>query len=460
MKKVEKDLKDIVGDDWIITNPELVESYLEDESPKGAKINPVSGNIVVKPADSQQLSKILKIANRENVPIFVRGGATGLVGGCVPTKKGVIISMERLKDIEIDSKNLTATAKAGVTLEELFEEVEKENLSFPPHPGDEAAQIGGLVACNAGGVRAVKTGVMRNFVMGLEVVLPTGEITHIGGKLIKDNISASKLMHFFVGTEGIFGVITEATLKLLPSKEATATMIVPFENKHNAMNIVPEILKSELTPQGLEYVEKRSIELGAKELGYEWPCEEGDASLILIFTEPNEEALYSGLETLSTLLEDAEALEPLLADSTRQQEKILEIRSELYPTLKPDLHEDLDVCVPINKLSELLEKLDEISNKYNTYLHPYGHAGDGNIHIHVMENEEWGEEKYEKITEEIYKTGVELEGVITGEHGVGEAKRKFAHLNLDENSRKALEKIKKALDPKNILNPGKIIELE
>ncbi len=453
MEEIVNELEKIAGKDWIITDPELVKGHLEDETPKGAKMIPATGNIVVKPGSAAEISQVLKAAARLKTPVFIRGGATGLVCGCVPTKRGIILSMERLKNIEIDSETLTATVGAGVTLGELIEAAGSEKLSFPPHPGDEAAQVGGLIACNAGGARAVKTGVVRNFVMGLEVVLPSGEVINTGGKLVKDNVSAGKLMHLFIGTEGIFGIITKAVLKLLPAGKATATVVIPFENKHDALGIVPKILKCGTTPQGLEYVEKRTIELATDK----WVCEEGNVFLILMFEESSEEALYGGLESLSVLLDGTS--EPRVADSPSQQERILRIRSELFGALKPDMYGDLDVCVPVNKLNELLSEIDRVSEKYDTYLHPYGHAGDGNIHVHVMEKTGWKKERYDALIEEIYKAGNELGGVITGEHGIGEAKKQFLYLNLDGESHEVLRRIKIALDPDNILNPGKVIDI-
>jgi len=452
-----KSLKGIVGEDWVIDSEELVKSYLEDETAPGPKPQPTFDVVVVKPANAQEVSEILKLANREKIPVYVRGGATGLVGGCIPTKSGIVLSMERIKEIEVDRENLMAVVGAGVTLGELLQAAEKADLFFPAHPGDEGAQVGGLIACNAGGARAVKTGVMRNYVTGIEVVLPTGEILNIGGKLVKDNISAGKLMHLFIGTEGILGVITKAVIRLFPRFKATGTMIVPFNDRHSALNTVPKILQRGIIPLGLEYVERGAIETSAKYLGLEWPCKEGEAFLIIILAEFNEDALYGELEEISSICQENGSLEPLLAETSKEQETILKIRSEIYTALKPDMYDILDVCVPPAYVGMLLDEIDKVAEKYGVVMPVYGHAGDGNVHAHIMLEEGWTKEQYEKLREEVYKVAIKLGGVITGEHGIGEIRKKDLRLNLSEEEIELLRKLKETLDPNNILNPGKVI---
>ena len=450
-------LKSIVGEDWVISNPELVKSYLEDETGLGTKPKPVTDIVVVKPANTQEVSEILKLANREKVPIFIRGGGTGLSGGCIPTKPGIVMSMERMKELEIDKENLMAIVGAGVTLGELLEAAKKEGLFFPPHPGDEGAQIGGLIACNASGSRAVRTGPIRNYVLGLEVVLPTGEILNLGGKLVKDNTSASKLMHIFIGTEGIFGVITKAIIRLSPLYTATATMIVPFNDRHSALNVVSKILQSGIIPLGVEYVERPVIEKAAEHVGLEWPCKEGSVFLIFMLTEPSEEALYVELEKIASICKEYGSLEPLLAESSEEQAVILKIRSSTWPALKPILYDGLDVTVPPSNLGKLLDEINKIAKKYGINIYATGHAADGNVHHSIPIVEGWGKEQYEKVIDEIYETAIRLGGVISGEHGIGEVKKKHLKLNLSNEAIEILRKLKKVLDPNNILNPGKVI---
>ncbi len=251
-------LKRIVGDDYVVTQRDQIQGYLADETYLGVLPKPAEHVVVVKPANPQEISEILKLANQEKTPVYPRGGGTGLVGAAVPTKDGIVLSLERLdKIIEIDKDNMMVVAEGGVTLEHLLKEVETADLLFPPHPGDEGAQVGGMIACNAGGTRAVKYGVVRNYVKGLEVVLPTGEIVEMGGKLLKNNTGLD-LMHLIIDSEGILGIITKATMRLYPKFGATATLVISFDDRRKAIGMVPKILQAGITPLAIEYTEKSS----------------------------------------------------------------------------------------------------------------------------------------------------------------------------------------------------------
>ncbi|RLE77504.1 MAG: hypothetical protein DRJ44_01830 [Thermoprotei archaeon] len=455
-EKVVKKLVDIVGEEWVTADIEKMRSYLIDETADPVKPLPVTDVILVKPKTTREVAAILKLANREKIPVFPRGGGTGLVGGCIPTKRGIILSLERMDDIEIDRENLMAIVGAGVTLGKLIEEADKADLLFPPHPGDEGAQIGGLIACNAGGARAVKTGVMRNYVKGIEVVLPTGEVLNLGGKLIKNNTGYS-LMHLIIGSEGTLGVITKAVLKLYPKYKFSMTMIVPFEERHNALRAVPGIFQSGVIPLALEYVERDLVEKSARRLGLVWPCEEGSVYLLIILADIEEETVYRQCERIAEVCSEYGALEPLIAESRREQDDILKIRSEIYMALKPETVDILDVAVPPASMGELIDRIDKISEKYGVYIPVYGHAGDGNLHPHIMKVEGWTAEQYAKVKKEIYEAAIELGGVITGEHGVGVIRREYLHLCLSDKEIDLMKAIKRIFDPNNILNPGKVL---
>ena len=453
---VVRKLEEVVGSSWVIVGEDRVESYLYDETAYPVRPKAVTDIVVVKPKNTEEISEILKIANREKIPVFPRGGGTGLVGGCIPTSSGIVLSLERMDNIEIDKENLIAVVEAGVTLGKLIEEADKAGLFFPAHPGDEGAQIGGLVACNAGGARAVKTGVMRNYVKGIEVVLPTGEILKFGGKLIKNN-TGYDLMHLFIGSEGTLGIITKAILRLYPKYGAMATLIIPFKNRHTAIDAVPKILQSGVIPLALEYVEKDLIEKSARKLGLTWPCKEGNAFLIVILAEADEETVYRLCEKIADVCYKAGAMEPLIAESRKEQENILKIRSEIYIALKPDTIDILDIAVPPANMGKLMDTIDAISKKYDTYIPVYGHAGDGNLHPHIIKKDGWTMDDYERLKEEIYRVTVMLGGVITGEHGVGAIRKRYLRLCLSDEEIKIMKKIKQIFDPNNILNPGKVI---
>jgi len=453
---VEK-LENIVGKSHVVTDRERMESYLFDETAEPVRPRPATKLVLVKPANTKEVSEILKIANENKIPVFPRGGGTGLVGGSIPTESGVILSMERMNKIEVDKENLMVVAEAGVTLEKLLSSVDGAGLFFPLHPGDETAQVGGLVATNAGGARAVKYGVMRNYVRGMEVVLPTGEVLMLGGKLQKNNVGYD-LMHLIMGSEGTLAVITKVILRLHPKFGATATLIVPFNSRHDALKSVPKILQEGIIPLAVEYVEKKLMENTAKQIGETWRIEEGDYYLIIMLAEYSKDLILSEAIKITDLCKKDGALEPLFIDSIREQKRILNIRSKIYSTLKCKTSDILDVTVPPANIGRLIDAVDEIAKKCGTYLPVYGHAADGNLHVHIMKKGEGEDLEYiGKLKNEIYKVGLQLGGVITGEHGIGKIRTESLHLCLDEKQIDLMKKIKRVFDPNNILNPGCIL---
>ena len=451
-----KELKAIVGEEYVTRDPHAIERYLYDETALGVRPQPIKEIIVVKPSKTEEVSEILKIANKYRVPVFVRGGGTGLLGGAIPTRPGIVMSMERMDKIAIDADNMVAEVEAGVTLGKLIEEAEKHNLAFPAHPGDEGAYIGGLIACNAGGARAVKTGVMRNYVLGLEVVLPTGEVLRIGAKSIK-NVFGTNLMHLFIGSEGILGVITKAWIRLYPRWYHWATMVIPFTDRVSAFKTAKKILFSGIVPLALEYVDKRCVEYAAKYLGMTWPAKEGDYQLMLIFAEPTENILFEELEFVNRVAKEFGALEPIVAQRADEQKVILKIRSEIFTSLKPQTYDILDPAVPMGVTDKFVERILELERRYDIWLPTYGHLGDGNIHIHILYDPKLTVEQLEKIREEIYDIAISLGGTIAAEHGIGTIRRKYVRKYLGNIWVEVMKKIKNVLDPNNILNSDKVI---
>jgi len=446
----------IVGKDWVITDREFMGTYLKDETPEPMRPSPASNLILVKPSSTKEVSDVLRIANRESIPVFPVGGRTGLVGGSVPTEPGIILSLERMNQTEIDRENLMAVAEAGATLADLIKASVDAGLFFPLHPGDEGAQIGGLIATNAGGVRAVKYGVMRNYVKGLEVVLPTGEVLNLGGKLIKNN-TGYDLMQLIIGSEGTLCVITKAVIKLYAESRFMATLVVPFEARFDAIRSVQNILHSGVIPLAVEYVEIDEANAAAKHLDEEWPVQTGKAQLLIILTGTTEDELLSACEKISRVSEENSAGEIMLAETKEEQERILRIRSNIYTTLKQHMIDILDVTVPPSRLGELLNAVDETARRHRVRLPVYGHAGDGNLHVHVMKEKDKELDYVEKVKREIYDAGLSLGGVITGEHGIGKIRIKEAALVLSAEELKLAKGIKRLFDPNNILNPGKVL---
>jgi len=451
---VEK-LKDIAGNQWVITDRERMIDYLTDETAATVKPKPAKELILVKPASAQEVSRVLKLANLERIPVFPRGGGTGLCGGAIPTVNGIVLSLERLKGLEVDKDNLMAIAEAGVTLQELIEKVEAEGLFFPPHPGDESAQVGGLVACNAGGARAVKYGVMRSYVKGIEAVLPTGEILSLGGMLLKDN-TGYDLMHLIIGSEGTLAVITRAILRLYPRVAASATMIVPYDNRNDAINAVPRILQSGIIPLAAEYMDRLVVEISAANLGMEWPSKAGTGYLMFIVEGRSDEEVHLQLERISEICQSYHGLEPVIGETKKEQEKVLKIRSNIYSATKRGLVADaLDVAVPPASMGSLMDAIDRVANEFSTVIPMVGHVGDGNLHPTLIKSlADGGLQNLKKAKREIYKEALKLGGTMTAEHGVGKIRIPEIDMFLNKKELELMRGIKKVFDPNGILNPG------
>jgi len=448
-------LKAIVGDDYVVIGKEQTEAYKVDATPPAMMPKAADDIIVVKPGTAQEVSEIMKLANTELTPVYVRGGGTGMAAAAIPTRDGVVLSMERFDKIEeIDKKSLMAVAEAGVTLGQLLEAADAENMSFPPHPGDEGAQLGGLAVCNAGGARAVKFGVMRNYVKGMEVVLPTGEIVHMGGKLLKCN-TGLPLLHLMVDSEGILGIVTKLELRLYPRFPGTATMVISYENRQDAINTVPAILQSGVIPLAIEYMDKEIVDITANYLGMKWPAPDGKAFLIVILTGANEDEVYSQGESVVNICMEHGATDTLMAERREEQADILKIRSEVQSAVSPNA-DSLDTAVPPGEIGAFMDEVDKIGEKFNTRIHVVGHAGDGNLH-HVLMKDVADRGLLHDIKDEVYAAAMRLGGTITAEHGIGKKGIYLLDRYTDDRQKQIMRDIKKAFDPNNILNPDTAI---
>ncbi|MCS7227495.1 MAG: FAD-binding oxidoreductase [Endomicrobia bacterium] len=459
-------LKSICGENNVIVDKDKLIDYTHDEYPSYQQ--EYYPEVVVKPHTVNQVAEILKVANENFIPVTPRGAATGLAGGCVPIYGGIVLSVENMnKILEIDKQNFVVVAEAGVPLMKFFKEIEHEGLFFPPHPGDESAMLGGVVATNAGGARAVKYGVIRNFVRGLEVVLPDGKIIQCGGKLVK-NSSGYSLLNLFIGSEGTLGIITKVILAVVAPSKSMVTLVVPYENIETAIKTVPEILSSGVIPMAIEFLELEPIILTEKLLNKTWPTKQGKAQLMLIIDAQDEDTALSSAEKIAEVCQQNNAIEVFIADTSDKQHTILEIRSHIYESLKSLTVDILDVAVPPAKIAEFVNRIHEIETKYGIWLPTYGHAGDGNVHTHYMkgkfqngelvkiEEAEW-KTKMDQVITEVLQSGINLGGTITGEHGVGLIKKKYMSMMYPQEYLDLLRKIKKIFDPNNILNPGKIL---
>jgi len=422
---------------------------------------------VVKPATEEEIQEIVRLCRELKVPVTARGGGTGLSGACVPAEQGIVLSLERLNSVvDADPANHTITVQAGVTLKKLYEEVDKMGLFFPPHPGDEGAFIGGAVATNAGGARAVKYGTIRRFVLGLQVVWADGRLSNLGGKFIKSS-SGYNLTDLIIGSEGTLSIITRITLSLLPRPGAISTLVAPFNSVKQAIETVPEILSRGILPTAVEFVQHEVISCAEQLLKKSWPTHDGSASLLFILDGRNEDDLLAQAEKLAELLESGGALDVLIAESPERQEEILSLRSMIYEALREGTVELFDICVPRSEIAGHVEFVKEVEERYKIQLPTYGHAGDGNVHTHYMrkvisnglltaEITGW-RQLHLKVREELFADAAARGGVISGEHGIGRVRREYLEKNLGTVNVEVMQLIKHALDSENILNPGKVV---
>lgn len=461
MKKETIDyLMNTVGSDFVITNNGQKLSYMYDEIEHNVRPEVNISSIVVKPLNSNEVAEIVKYANENKIPVVVYGGGTGLCGGVSPIKESIVISMERMnKIIEIDEKNMMAVVEAGVTLAQLIEELEKhDGICFPVHPGDEGAQMGGMVATNAGGARAVRHGIMRNHIKGIEVVLASGKILRLGGKLLKDN-SGYNLLQLIMGSEGTLAIITKITLRLYPEDKYTASVVIAFEDISDASNSVLEIIKKGVSPLAVEYQDRYLNVESAELLGLHWPLYKGKADILIILSEKSEEALYNSCEIINDICKKYNANKAVFAGTKKEQGEMLAIRSGSYEVIKDNIAYSFDMAVPAGYMPDFLNDLWEIVTSYNTISYITAHLADGNVHNDIYMIDGKNPEYLEELKIKMYQLCFKYEGTLTGEHGIGKLRIKDLMLQKSKIEIELMKNIKRAFDPNNILNPGTVLDM-
>jgi glycolate oxidase len=466
-QEVLEELERIIGRENMLIEREEMIDYSHDEF----SLSDISEfpEVVIKPGNAEEIAEVLKLANRENIPVTPRGGASGLCGGCVPSLGGILLSMEKMNRVlEVDVANQMAVVEAGVRLMDFYKAVEETGLFFPPHPGEESAMVGGVIATNAGGARAVKYGVIRNYIRGLEVVLPTGKIIKPGGKLMKTS-TGYNLVNLFIGSEGTLGIITKATIQLMPTPEVTRSLIIPYDDLEKAIETVPYLIHRKILPLAVEFVPKEVIEITANFLKKQWPVSAGKVFLLIIIDATSEDELDKMSEAIAEICMEKEALDVFVADNPKKQEQVLEIRSKIYEAIKAHTLEILDIVVPRAEIAHHVKRVHEVSEALQIWLPTFGHAADGNVHTHIMkaryengriiplEEEEW-KDKLDKVREELYKDCRKREGKISGEHGIGIVKKPYLSYVVSEEEISLMRGIKEHFDPNRILNPGKIFD--
>lgn len=453
-------LQEIVGPSFLFLDEETRNYYGHDETED--YVFPPS--VVLKPASAEEISAILKLANEYKIPVTPIGGKTGLSGGALSIHQGIGLSMERFnKILHIDEQNLQVMVEPGVVTQTLQEAVLEKGLFYPPDPSSRGSCfIGGNVAENAGGARAVKYGVTKDYVLNLEVVLPTGEIIWTGANTLK-NSTGYNLTQLMVGSEGTLGIITKIVMKLLPKNTHNVLMLVPFFNSSQACEAVSQIFKAGITPSALEFMERDAIDWTLRFIdGVSLNIKDEVQAHLLIEVDGNyPEVLFSEAEKITEVLEQFAIDEILFADSEDQKNALWKLRRAVAEAVKSNsVYKEEDTVVPRYELPKLLEGIKAIGNKYGFKSVCYGHAGDGNLHVNIvkgdMSDQDWNTE-IPKGIREIFELTVSLKGTLSGEHGIGYVQKNYMDIAFSQTQLLLMKNIKQCFDPNNILNPGKVL---
>jgi len=450
-------LADIVTPEQMLTGDAIGEEYTRDEA---LTVEPHAPEVVVKPATTEQVSRVLRLANESGIPVTARGNGTGLSGACVPSRGGIVLSFERMNRIlEIDMENHVAVVEPGVTLAELDEATGERGLIYPIFPGESSATLGGNIATNAGGMRAVKYGVTRHHVLGLEAVLADGQVIQTGGKLVKVS-SGYDLTQLLIGSEGTLALVTRIILKLLPRLQHRSTLLAAFESIDEITHAVPKLVGTGIGPLMVEYIDKfsmvgitryQNLELGIAEAVQEKAL----AYLLMIVEGRSTERVDEDTEELGQMCLDRGAMEVFVMPPTAGARLIEGRERSFWVGKEAGLNDIIDVVVPRAEINRYMEKARAIAEKHSILLTGCGHAGDGNLHLGVFQPDPV---KRSAIVKELLAAGIEVGGEISAEHGVGAAKKDY-FLELEDPTRIALlKRIKQAFDPKGILNPGTLYD--
>jgi glycolate oxidase len=447
-------LRQIVGVENILVEPEKVEPYGADAVKE--KFPPEA---VVFPESTAQMVEILKLANEYIFPVTARGGGVGYTGGAVPVDGGIVIGTDRMnKIIEINADDLYVIAQPGIRTFELQQAVEKHGVFFPPDPASyKDSFIGGNIAENAGGMRTPKYGITGRYVLGLEVVTATGEVLRVGGKVEK-NVVGFNLTSLIVGSEGMLGIITEATLKLLPLTEATSTVRASFKSMESACKVLTKFTPEGLLPMAMEVIDKHCIE--AIEQNYAFGLSKDAAAILLVAVDGSKEEVAKNAERIEQILSENGGFDVLRAKSKEDEDKLWDVRRAISPSLMKfgTLKINEDVVVPRSRVPELVAGVEQIGKKHNTFVANFGHAGDGNIHVNFLCNREDIDSinRARECVKEAFQLSVKLGGTISGEHGIGYVKAPYMDYAIDKPTLEIMKGIKQVFDPKGILNPGKM----
>lgn len=451
-------LRAIVGERNVRTDEEALEKYAHDET-VGLWAQP---EVVVFVHSAQEVAETFRLAVGERIPVTPRGAGYGLSGGAVPVFGGIVLSTEKMNRIlEIDKQNLMVTVEPGVITGDIHRAVEAEGLFYPPDPASlDSCSIGGNIAEGAGGPRAVKYGTTKDYVCGLEAVLPSSDIITCGGKLVK-NVTGYNLIQLLVGSEGTLAVVTKIVLRLLPLPKVRVDLLVPYDDFQAAADTVSDIIAARILPATIEFMEQDSILAAERLLQKTVPYDDAAAHLLIQLDGSRPEAVDADLEAVGEICLAHGARDVLVAKDSRTRDRLWEARRAIVDALKHEspINHMEDVVVPRAEIPALLRGIKEIARRHSIRIVCFGHAGDGNVHVNALKDalgdEEW-RALVPVLSEEIYRLTLSLGGTITGEHGVGATRRRYLPMALDPAQIALMRGIKEVFDPHHILNPGKI----
>ena len=450
-------LREILGCENVLYGSDISADYAHDEL-GGIENMP---DVLVRVHSTGDISAVMKYAWEHTIPVTVRGSGTGLVGAAVPVEGGILMETNRMnRIIELDKNNLTVTVQPGVLLMELAAFAEENDFLYPPDPGEKSATIGGNISTNAGGMRAVKYGVTRDYVRALTVVMPNGDIVNLGAKVAK-NSSGYSLKDLVIGSEGTLCVIAEAVLKLVPLPKVSVSLLVPFADMKSAIEAVPQIFRSKVTPTAIEYMSRDTILFSESYLGKKFPDTKNDAYILLTFDGNTNEQVDADMKAVADLCLKIGAIDAYLVDTEERRKAVWSARGAFLEAIKASTTEmdECDVVVPVDKVDEFIKFTHTLADEMNVRIPSFGHAGDGNLHIYIcrdnLDSDQW-EDVLMRCFDRMYKKAQELGGLVSGEHGIGFAKKSYLKAQYGDVPIELMKGIKNVFDPKNILNPGKI----
>lgn len=451
-------IKTAVGAESVFTDQDALDTYCHDET-EDLKYYP---EVVVKPKDTASVAALLKLCNAHHVPVTPRGGGTGLSGGALPVFGGVLLSMEKFKKIiDIDTENLQAVVEPGVITQEFMDAVAEKGLLYPIDPSSKGSCfIGGNVAHGSGGPRVVKYGTIREYILNLEVVLPTGEVIWTGANTLK-YASGYNLTQLMIGSEGTLGVVTKIVAKLIPKVQHSVLMMASFSENEQACGAVSAIFRAGVIPSALEFMERRGVEWVIEYDDIKFDLKDGvNAFLLIEFDGDDMDAIFKDCERVNVVLEEFGCTDVLFADTAMQKDELWKIRRTMPESVKSNsIYKEEDTVVPRAALPKLIKGIKEIGGRYGFESVCYGHAGDGNLHVNIiksgMSDEDWKNKLKDGIVE-VFELTSALGGTISGEHGIGLVQKDFMPIKYSEIHLNLMRSIKKVFDPAGILNPGKI----